>query len=72
MFENGDQADIDVSFENVTSDQDQSHKATNFIKKPRLFVVPTFKSIKSVFRRGVIYYASQNPAIMEKITLKEF
>lgn len=49
---------MDVSFDYLVDQDDQSYKATNFIKKPRLFVVPTFKSIKSIFRIGVIYYAT--------------
>ncbi|KAL4507043.1 hypothetical protein ABPG72_001836 [Tetrahymena utriculariae] len=72
IFEDGNKTDqLDVSFDNIGSEQDQNKIPTNTIKKPRLFVVPTFKSIKSVFRTGVIYYASQNQSIMEKISLKE-
>ncbi|KAL4460496.1 hypothetical protein ABPG74_000247 [Tetrahymena malaccensis] len=72
IFEDGNKTDqLDVSFDNIGSELDQNKIAINSIKKPRLFVVPTFKSIKSVFRRGVIYYASQNPSIFEKISLKE-
>ena len=41
------------------------------MKKPRLFVVPTFKSIKAVLRQGVICHAQKDPEILEKIIIKE-